>query len=80
MPFIKVNSERCKGCQLCIGVCPRHMLALADVLNQLGVTPVEVVGDPSQCSGCMSCTLMCPDVAIEISETAPAPETQDSKK
>jgi 2-oxoglutarate ferredoxin oxidoreductase subunit delta len=79
MPFIKVNSERCKGCQLCIGVCPRHMLALADVLNQLGIQPVQVVGDPSQCSGCMSCTLMCPDAAIEISADQPAEQGRSKK-
>ena len=72
MPFIKVDSDRCKGCQLCISVCPRHMLALADALNCLGIQPISVTDDPSNCTGCMSCVLMCPDAAIEITaEHAP---------
>jgi len=74
MPFIKIDSTRCKGCQLCISVCPRHMLALADVLNELGFQPVEVSGDPATCTGCMSCVLMCPDAAIEIAADSPAPD------
>jgi 2-oxoglutarate ferredoxin oxidoreductase subunit delta len=74
MPIVKVNSNRCKGCQLCIRVCPKHLLGVAQILNELGLQPVEVVGDASQCAGCMSCVLMCPDAAIEISETSSTPE------
>jgi len=78
MPFVKVNSDRCKGCQLCVAVCPRHLLAVANLLNEIGIQPVEVVGDPAECVGCMSCVLMCPDAAIEISEAVPEPETTKS--
>ena len=74
MPFVKVSSDRCKGCRLCIAVCPRHKLALADLLNELGFQPVEVVEDPADCTGCMSCVLMCPDAAIEITADSSTPE------
>ena len=70
MAIVKIRTEYCKGCQLCIEVCPKHLLAVADVLNELGVQPVEVVGDASECVGCMSCVLMCPEAAIEIVDEA----------
>jgi len=68
MPFVKVRTDRCKGCGLCIPVCPVHLLGLMEVLNELGVQPVGVVGDPSECTGCLNCATMCPEAAIEIHE------------
>ena len=69
MPKVKINIESCKGCLLCVSVCPKHLLEPADAINKFGVQPVEVVGDPAECTGCMSCVLMCPDAAIEIIDT-----------
>jgi len=75
MAIVKIRADYCKGCQLCIEVCPKHLLAVTDVFNELGIQPVEVVGDADECSGCMSCVLMCPEAAIEIIE-----EKSKSKK
>lgn len=71
MAIVRIHAEYCKGCRLCIEVCPRHKLALADVLNELGIQPVEVVADSAECTACMSCVLMCPDAAIEIIDKKP---------
>lgn len=74
MPKVKIRTDYCKGCLLCVSVCPKHLLAPANAINEFGVQPVEVVGDPAECTGCMSCVLMCPDAAIEIIDTRPVSE------
>ena len=61
---IKINSERCKGCGLCITVCPRQALAISRDSNTLGHFPAEVIS--AECTGCSLCALICPDVAIEV--------------
>ena len=61
---IKINRERCKGCGLCIPVCPRQSLAISRDSNKLGHFPAETVSP--ECSGCALCALICPEVAIEV--------------
>lgn len=36
MVEIKINSEICKGCELCIDVCPKSVLALGNEMNAKG--------------------------------------------
>lgn len=60
------NSERCKGCGLCINFCPKKILAFdTGVFNGNGVHPVYMT-DQASCIGCQSCALMCPDAIITI--------------
>ena len=33
---VVVNTERCKGCNLCVVACPLHVLALTPKVNQKG--------------------------------------------
>lgn len=30
------NSNRCKGCELCVAVCPKHILELGSEVNAKG--------------------------------------------
>ena len=47
---LDIATDRCKGCELCIGVCPHHVLALDEsVVNALGYHPVELT-DPAGCT------------------------------
>ncbi len=63
---IVVNTDRCKGCSLCIEACPEHVLALADKkVNVHGYPYVEVVL-PDECIGCASCGIVCPDGCIAV--------------
>ncbi|HPN72667.1 MAG TPA: 4Fe-4S binding protein [Candidatus Omnitrophota bacterium] len=62
---IKIDSEKCKGCLLCVKVCPRGVIRQADGVNSSGQRYV-VVDDPEKCVGCGLCFIMCPDCAIEI--------------
>ena len=66
MATVSVRVDFCKGCRLCVKVCPKHMLQLTKRLNAMGVQPVDVTGKADDCAGCMNCVLMCPEAAIEI--------------
>ena len=60
------NQDRCKGCELCVSVCPKHILTLdKDVTNIKGYHPAACT-DESQCVGCASCAKICPDSIITI--------------
>jgi 2-oxoglutarate ferredoxin oxidoreductase subunit delta len=63
----KIDKERCKGCLLCIEVCPRHALEISKEVNKRGLQYVAMK-DPDKCTGCGLCYIMCPDCAIEIRE------------
>ena len=62
---ISISKERCKGCELCIVVCPRQILSMSDDVNDRGVRFAECV-EPSRCTGCAACALVCPEPAIEV--------------
>ena len=68
MPEIRILKRYCKGCGLCIDVCPKHALELSDEIDRRGVHVVKFKADV-ECSGCGNCAVMCPDAAIEIIET-----------
>jgi 2-oxoglutarate ferredoxin oxidoreductase subunit delta len=62
---IVIDTSMCKGCQLCIGFCPKKNIALSTELNSKGYLPAQP--DPKKvCNGCGLCALMCPEAAIEV--------------
>ena len=40
---VVVNTERCKGCNLCVVACPLKVLALTPKVNQKGYNYVQQV-------------------------------------
>ena len=63
---ILVNTNRCKGCQLCIEACPKSVIALADKkVNMSGYPYIEAI-HPDDCTGCASCAIVCPDGCITV--------------
>ena len=64
---VQIDRERCKGCELCVAVCPRQVLDMSDKINTRGYHFARVASPPA-CIGCAQCSDMCPDAAIEISE------------
>jgi 2-oxoglutarate ferredoxin oxidoreductase subunit delta len=58
--------DRCKGCELCLHVCPKHCLALdVTVVNRLGYHPVRLT-DAGACTSCALCARVCPDVVFTV--------------
>jgi 2-oxoglutarate ferredoxin oxidoreductase subunit delta len=65
MAIVKIDRERCKGCELCIIYCPKGLIKQAEgQLNKKGLRPVDFSG--GECTGCKFCAIICPDGAIEI--------------
>jgi 2-oxoglutarate ferredoxin oxidoreductase subunit delta len=60
------DTDRCKGCGLCVNVCPKQILALdTSTTNRKGYHPAMVT-DQSKCIACASCAKMCPDSIITV--------------
>jgi len=64
-----IDSDRCKGCGLCVTVCPKKVLEITDQVNAKGYFPA-FQARPDDCIHCSACCIMCPDVAITITRTA----------
>ena len=62
---VRIDQERCKGCNLCIHVCPKDALMPSKDVNKKGL-PYVILRDPDKCTGCGMCALMCPDLGIEV--------------
>ena len=61
------REERCKGCGLCISVCPKKIIEFSEKLNVKGYPPAAVKEEKmKECIGCASCARICPDVVITI--------------
>lgn len=60
------NEDVCKGCELCINVCPTKIISMdKSRLNNKGYHPATII-DNSKCVACANCALMCPDSVITV--------------
>ena len=63
---IVVNTERCKGCSLCMVACPQKVIELAQKqVNTHGYRYAQAV-NPDDCVGCAACGIVCPDGCITV--------------
>jgi 2-oxoglutarate ferredoxin oxidoreductase subunit delta len=62
-----IDENRCKGCGLCITVCPKNVLEISEQVSPKGYFPA-FQARPEDCIFCALCCVMCPDVAITITE------------
>jgi 2-oxoglutarate ferredoxin oxidoreductase subunit delta len=63
---IIIDENRCKGCELCVSVCPKGVVHIADHFTPRGYRPA-ILDDPGGlCTGCLLCSTICPDVAITV--------------
>ncbi len=64
----QIDTEKCKGCELCIDVCPKQAIRKSGTSNKKGYDYVEINIDA--CNGCGACYIICPDCCFTIIETA----------
>lgn len=63
--WIEVNEIYCKGCGICVSVCPQGSIELdQERLTSKGYHPVTMVSD--NCTGCGICAVVCPDAALTV--------------
>ena len=63
---ISIDENRCKGCELCTTVCPKHIIYMADRFTQRGYRPAVLQDPEFACTGCLLCSTICPDSAITV--------------
>ncbi|MDD1756716.1 MAG: ferredoxin family protein [Methanomassiliicoccales archaeon] len=74
---VKVNPRYCKGCNLCVKVCPNRAFDQGNELSERGYFP-PVLARPEKCANfkrktrknavCELCVLTCPDQALTWDE------------
>ena len=63
---VEIDTNRCKGCNLCVVACPADVLSLPPTeVNDRGYHFAYAVSE-EKCVGCGSCAAVCPDACIEV--------------
>lgn len=70
-----VNETWCKGCRICVDLCPTNTLEMIEARDRWEGAIVKVV-NMDACNGCGLCEVQCPDFAISVT----APEKKKSVK
>jgi 2-oxoglutarate ferredoxin oxidoreductase subunit delta len=66
---VTIDVELCKGCVLCVPVCPPRVLVMSEAVNRKGYRyPLLKDG----CTGCELCAKVCPDFCFEVFRAAKA--------
>ena len=63
---IVIDSERCKGCELCTTVCPQDVIRMSSSFNSMGYRCAQLIDPAGACTGCAVCAIVCPDAAITV--------------
>jgi len=56
---VTIEPAWCKGCAICLDVCPEHCFVLDE-------QDIAVAAHQERCTGCQLCVKLCPDFAIEV--------------
>lgn len=62
---ILIDEQYCKGCFLCIAVCPKKVLARGDKRSRAGYSMPQVE-NLGACISCALCEMTCPDMALTL--------------
>jgi len=64
---ILIDDQFCKGCNLCIEVCPREVFGKGDQRSRAGYSMPKVLS-LGNCVACFLCEMTCPDLALSVIE------------
>lgn len=67
MARITVDKSCCKGCDICLAVCPKKIFIHSKKRNNYGTSMPEV-SQAASCVLCRMCERLCPDGAINVEE------------
>lgn len=60
---VTIDTEACKGCELCVAACRPGVLRMAEATNANGYRyPLLEAG----CTACRACRDVCPDYCFEV--------------
>lgn len=63
---VTMNIKWCKGCEICVAVCPKKVFSKSRKISSAGYFCPEIKDE--LCSGCRQCELLCPDQALKVDE------------
>ncbi|MCB5164708.1 4Fe-4S binding protein [Streptomyces bambusae] len=67
-----IDTEACKGCELCVDACPPAVLVMTtDRVNARGYRHPELLPG---CIACKACTAICPDFVFQVYRYHPSEE------
>lgn len=73
--ILEINETWCKGCRICVDLCPQKVLEMVEAPYRWEGTVVKVK-NMDACNGCGICEVECPDFAIAVT----APEKKKAAK
>ena len=62
---IQINQKWCKGCYICLEICPKQVFEKSKEVSQKGFNPVAIL-HAEKCTHCLQCEMLCPDLAIHV--------------
>lgn len=65
MATVTIDKACCKGCDICITVCPKKVFIHSKNRNKYGTNMPEAA-NVKECVQCGMCERMCPDGAIDV--------------
>ena len=68
MTKITIDLKLCKGCGICVELCPRKVLKIKIDMDTRGYHTPEAIHEDS-CTVCGLCEMYCPDFAISPRST-----------
>lgn len=63
--MIYLDSDLCKGCNICVNACKKGVYLASCDINCKGVH-IPGIDKPENCVKCGLCEIMCPDQAIKV--------------